>query len=101
VRIRVKDHRAGAVFAPADVEAAFEDVPDLREIVPVQRMVRARCEAQDTGVGLGGPFRPRVEQHLPGLARPANRFPFELIAVSRFHRLVFGHVISVQAAVQR
>jgi hypothetical protein len=101
MRIRVKDHRPRAALPAADLEGTFEHVPDLREVVLVHGVMRARLEAQDAGVGLGRPIGPRMEQHLPGLAGPADRFPFELIAVARFHGLMFDHVISVQAAVQR
>src|SRR5260370_4777957 len=37
MRVGVVDHRAGAIGPAADREAAFQDVPDLRGIVPVQR----------------------------------------------------------------
>src|SRR5262249_50969974 len=52
-------------------------------------MVCSRLEAQNAGVGLGGPFLPRMEQHLPRLPRPSNRLPFEFVAVTHFHRLMF------------
>jgi hypothetical protein len=41
MRIGVIDHRTGLIDLSADRERAFEDVPDLRKIVPVHRVVRA------------------------------------------------------------
>src|SRR5687768_1195701 len=38
VRVGVEEHRARSAHLPADAELAFEDVPDLREVVPVQRV---------------------------------------------------------------
>src|SRR5215470_17366588 len=54
VRVRIEQHRAGAVGALADLELALEDVPDLPEVVLVQWMVRARLVAHEAGIGLGG-----------------------------------------------
>src|ERR671910_2838728 len=90
MRIGMENHRARAAFAPADVEGPFQDVPDLREVVVVQRMMRAGLEPQDSGVRLGGTLLARMEQHLSGLARPADGLPFQLVAMAHLHRLVLG-----------
>ena len=39
----------------------------------------ARLEPEDAGVGLGRPLGPRMEQHLAGLARPADRLPLDVV----------------------
>src|SRR5215510_6205723 len=74
MRIGVVDHRAGLIDFSAYRERAFEDIPDLCEIVPVRGMVRARLVAYKPGVGLGRSLRPGMEQHLaPG--RGSAAFP--------------------------
>src|SRR6266849_6821834 len=40
VRVGIEQHRAAAVPAVADGDLAFEDVPDLGEVVSVPGMVR-------------------------------------------------------------
>ena len=72
----------------ANLECAFEHIPDLREVVVVQRMVRTGREPENAGIWLGRPLWPRVEHHLAGLPRPTNGFPFELVAMANFHWLV-------------
>src|SRR5438067_146160 len=88
MRIGVIEHRPGAVRRLADREGAFEDVPDLREIVLVERMMRAGVVADQAGVGLGRRLRTRVEEHLAPLAGPAQCLPFALIDVDGGERLV-------------
>src|SRR3990170_2262867 len=56
----------------------------------VQRVMRAGLQTQDSGVRLGGTFLARMEQHLAGLARPADRLPFQLVAMADLHRLMLG-----------
>src|SRR5206468_2824371 len=91
----IEDHRAGTVLFSADPELAFEYVPDLREIVLVQRVITARFIAHDARVGLGRSRRIRMEQHLPGLPWPADRLPLAVIAVNEFGRLMLAVVVSV------
>src|SRR5215203_4054097 len=52
VRIGMEDHASRAALVLTNLECAFEHVPDLREVVVVQRMVRARLELKNSGVGL-------------------------------------------------
>ncbi len=54
MRVGVIEHRAGAVRRLADGEDALEDVPDLREVVLVERMMTAGLVAHQPGVGLRG-----------------------------------------------
>src|SRR5205823_6761050 len=58
VRIRMKNHRPGPALPATDLKRSLEHVPDLREVVVVQRMMGSRLEAQNARVRLGGPFLP-------------------------------------------
>src|SRR5262249_7987891 len=89
VRIGMEDHGARPVLVAADPKCALEDIPDLREIVVVQRMMRPRLKAQNARVRLGRPLGTRMEEHLARLSGPANHFPCQLVAMTRFHRLMF------------
>ena len=40
--------------------------------------------------GLGRPLGPRMEQHLAGLARPANRFPLDVVEMAHLVRQVIA-----------
>src|SRR5215475_8413307 len=88
MRIGVVDHRAGLIDLSAYRERAFEDIPDLCEIVPVHGMVRAGLVAYKPGIGLGRSLRPGMEQHLAPLAGEAQRFPLAFAVMQRFHRVV-------------
>jgi len=79
MQVGMEDHGAGAVFVSGDHELTFQDIPDLREIVPVQRMARAGRETDEPGVRLGGPVRPWVEQHLAFESVEAKRLPFPFV----------------------
>src|SRR5262249_51830716 len=81
---------ARAVRALADLKFALEDVPDLREIVLVQRMVRAGLVAHEAGIGLGRTLGPWMEEHLAPLAGPAQRLPRPVVDVNGFHWLMTG-----------
>src|SRR5262249_62243597 len=77
-----EDHRPGGPGLAADHEGAGEHVPHLREIVVVDRMMRAGLEPEDAGVGFGRPLRPRMEQHFSGLTGPADRLPINVVAMA-------------------
>ena len=62
----------------------------LREVVVVQRMVSTGFEAQNARVGFRWPLGAGMEEHLARLSGPANRLPFQFIAVTGFHRLMFS-----------
>src|SRR5262249_44190092 len=64
VRIGMEDHCARPVLVAADPKCSLEDIPDLREIVVVQRMMRTRLKAQNARVRLGRPLGTRMEEHL-------------------------------------
>src|SRR4029077_1352173 len=59
VRIRVEEHAARPIRRIPDLELPLEDVPDLGEVVLVERMVRARLVADEPRVGRGGALRAR------------------------------------------
>src|SRR6266404_1427968 len=89
MRIGVEQHRARRAELAVDGEFALQDVPDLREAVIMLGMMCAGLQPKNAGVGLGGPLRPRMEQHLAGLARPADRLPFDIVDVAH----VIGQMI--------
>src|SRR3982750_2169013 len=107
MRIGMEDHRARRARATADRERALEDVPDLREVMVVHRMMGPGLEAQDAGVRFCGPFRTRMEQHLAGLAGPSDGFPFDVVAMPNLHRLmrwndlVCRHTLSIGLPVRQ
>src|SRR4029453_6270895 len=61
-------------------------VPDLREAMIVLGMEGARPKPQDPGVRLGPPLRPRMEQHLAGLAGPADGLPLDIVDMANVVR---------------
>jgi len=67
VGVWVEDHGSGAVDSAADVEFAFEDVRDLREVVAVEGVAGARVVADETGIRFG-----RIERRQ---RYPARRLP--------------------------
>src|SRR5262249_31056361 len=81
VRIGMEDHCARPVLAAANPKGSLEDIPDLREIVVVQRMMRTRLKAQNTRVRVGRPLGTRMKDHLARLSGAANHFPSQLVAV--------------------
>jgi hypothetical protein len=82
MRVEVVEHRARRAQPAVDRERALQDEPDLREAVIVLGMMRARLELEDAGIGRGRLLRRRVEQHLAGLARPADRLPVDLVEMA-------------------
>src|SRR5678816_2333051 len=60
VGIGIEEHRARPVRLAPDAELALDDVPDLREVVLMARMVGAGLVANQTGVRLGGALGPRM-----------------------------------------
>src|SRR5262252_3296463 len=84
----IEEHGAGAVGRVPDLELALEDVPDLGEVVLVERVVRAGVVADEAGVGLRRPLGPRMKEHFAPLPGPAERLPQPVIGVDRFHALV-------------
>src|SRR5260370_23488103 len=75
VRVGVEDHRARAQRPVADLERALEDVPDLRKIVTMARMVGTGLVAHKTRVGLARSLWPRAADHLALLPGAAHRRP--------------------------
>ena len=88
VRVGVKDHGALAIDLAVDLEFAAEHVPDLGEVMVVQRMTRTFGVVDDAGVGNGGVLRSGVEHHLGALAFVAQILPVQLVAVLDLHGLV-------------
>src|SRR5262245_47119924 len=86
----MEEHRARAVRTLADLKLTFQDVPDLREVVLVQRMVRAGLIAHEPGIGLGRALGPGMEEHLAPLPRPPQRRPRPVVDVDSFHWLMIG-----------
>src|SRR4051794_28031180 len=70
-------YRAGAVKLSAKGEFALDDVPDLREIVPMQRKGRARCVFEKSRVGFRRTFGARVKQEFGDIAKSPH-FPFHV-----------------------
>src|SRR5262249_28679391 len=81
MRIGVEDHGARADGALADPELPVEHVPHLGEVVPVAWVTGAGLVAHETGVGLGRPLGPRVEDHLAVLAGKPEGLPRHLVDV--------------------
>src|SRR5271170_2880724 len=67
VRIRVVHHCARTVDAAANPELSLEDVPDLRKVVLMLRMIAARFVTHDAGIRLGRSIGARMKQHLARL----------------------------------
>src|SRR4029077_8172907 len=76
------------VGALADPELSLEDVPDLGEVVLVERMVRAGLVADEARGWLGRPVGRGMEQHLAPLPGPAQRLPLPIVGVHRLHWLM-------------
>ena len=72
----MENHRARAAFVSADVEGPFQDVPDLREVVVVQRVVRALEVVQLTGKPFSASL-PTMEYLDPTTVAPPDE-PFNL-----------------------
>src|SRR4051812_26948922 len=95
VWVGIVEHRTRAVGPLADRERALEDVPDLREVVLVEGMMRTGFVAHEAGVRLGRRAGARVEEHLAPLPGPAQRLPLAFVKVDRGQRLVrrLGHLV--------
>src|SRR3989454_9792009 len=90
VRRRMVDHGARTAGALADLERPCEDVPDLREIVPMARMKGAGLVTDEPRVWLARPPGPRVEDHLAVLAGKAQRLPGHVVDVAVLGAVVCG-----------
>src|SRR3954471_7597842 len=88
MRVGVIEHRTGAIFRVADGESALEDVPDLREVVLVEWMMRAGLVAHEPRVRLRRRIAAGMEQHLAPLPGPPQRLPLAVVDVDRGERLV-------------
>ncbi|MFN0305009.1 MAG: hypothetical protein ACKVQU_32185 [Burkholderiales bacterium] len=77
-------HRTRPDDTLPDLERAFEDVPDLSEIVAMEPIVRTRFVPHVPGIGFGGAIGSGVEQRLAVLAREAERFPGHVVNVPDF-----------------
>jgi hypothetical protein len=82
MRVGVAEHRARRAQPSIDRELALQDEPDLREAVIVLGMMRARLEPQDAGIGRGRLLGAGMEQHLAGLARPADGLPVDVVEMA-------------------
>ena len=78
----MEDHGARTHSALTDLERTLEDVPDLREVVAVARVVGAWLVAHEARVRLAQAFGPRVKHHLALLTRKAQRLPGHLVGVA-------------------
>src|SRR5580700_2068389 len=79
---RVIEHGARRAQPAVDRELALQDEPDLGEAVIVIGMMGARREPQDAGIGRGRLLGAGMEQHLAGLARPADGLPVDLVEMA-------------------
>jgi hypothetical protein len=88
VRVRIEDDGAWSHGALADFEGALEDVPHLREIVAVARVMGSGLVADEARVGLARSLGARMEEHLALLAGEAQRLPGHVVDVTIFRTVV-------------
>src|SRR5439155_3471361 len=94
VRVGHIGYRAGAVELSGKGEFALDDVPNLREVVPVQRKGRARRVFEKSRIGLRRTFRSRVKQEFGDIAK-SSHFPFHvsgMLELWRVMRITRSHV---------
>src|ERR1700704_5694501 len=87
MRVFHVDERAGAVLPLAHLEFAVDDVPDLREVMLMERESRAGLVAQEAGIGHGRALRRWVEEEL-GDVPEATHLPLHLAGVPELRRVV-------------
>src|SRR5690606_19314870 len=92
VRVAVPQHGPGATEPFADLELALEDVPDLCKVMAMPWVPCAWFQSQQAGVRRSGVLGRRMREHLSGFARPANRFPFNLVDMANLRRRILGGV---------
>src|SRR6516225_2743532 len=68
---------AGTVELSGKRELALDDVPDLSEVVPVRRKLRARRVFQKSRIRLRRAFRARVKPEFGDIAK-SSHFPFQV-----------------------
>jgi hypothetical protein len=79
--------RAGAIKLSGKSELALDDVPDLREIVPVQRERRTRRIFEKSRIRLSRAFRSRVKEEFGDIAKSPH-LPFHVLGVLEFGRVM-------------
>src|SRR5215218_8368895 len=89
VRVFHVDDGARPVFHPAHLELAFDDVPDLREVVLVQREAGARLVAQEADVRRRRPPGRRMEQELGDVPEAAD-LPLHLVGMLELRGVMHG-----------
>src|ERR1043166_1342171 len=87
MRVRHIGDRARTVELSGKTEFALDDVPDLREIVPVQREGRTRRVFEKSCIGFRRTLRPRVEQEFGDISK-SSRFPFHVGGVLELWRVM-------------
>src|SRR6266481_5115727 len=80
-------YRARATELSGKSEFPLYDVPDLREIVPVQRKGRARRVFEQSRVGFRRTFRSRVKQEFGDITK-SSHFPFHVGGVLELGRVM-------------
>src|SRR5690606_23652232 len=88
VGVGMEDHRSGTVLHAVDLEHAIEDVPDLGEVVVMERMPGPLLVAHDPcvwhrGIAFGG-----MEHHLRELAVVPQVGPAQVVRMPHLHRPV-------------
>src|SRR6516165_11294399 len=79
--------RARAVELSGKRELALDNVPDLREIVPVQRERRARRIFEKSRIRLCRTFRSRVKEKFGDIAKSPH-LPSHVLGVLEFGRVM-------------
>src|SRR5262249_40439788 len=78
---------AGPAELSGKSEFALDNVPDLREIVPVQRKGRARGVFEKSRIRLCRTFRSRVKEEFGDIAKSPH-FPFHLLGMLELGRVM-------------
>src|SRR4029450_1653993 len=80
------------------LEFTLDDVPDLREVVLVQREAGARFVAQEADIGHGRSLGRGMEQELGDVPEAAH-LPFHLVGMPEFGGVV-GHALPPRASLR-
>src|SRR5215510_14554038 len=80
-------YRTGAVELSGKGEFALDDVPDLREVMPVQRKGSARRVFEKSRIGLRRTFRSRVKGEFGDIAK-SSHIPFHVGGVFELGRVM-------------
>src|SRR5215472_4383454 len=87
MRVRHIGYRPGAVELSGKAELALDDVPDLREVMPMQRERRARRVFEKSRIGFRRAFGSRVKEEFGDVAKSPH-LPFHLLGVLEFGRVM-------------